>query len=159
ARSGPAGRPAESGTRSPASFPRAGPGRRIDPARTRSLHRGSTGDRHGAAAMPTEGERIQALGDFLRESFALHPLGQFLVTKGYADVADAVHTDVGWNPYAFEVVQELGRRGLIDAAFFDRLAQERPARAAEIQSLKGSWLVEGKTGASPSGRTTQPCNL
>jgi tetratricopeptide (TPR) repeat protein len=109
--------------------------------------------------MPTEGERIQALGDFLREAFALRQLEQFLVTKGYADVADAVHTEVSLDQYAFAVVQELTRRGLIDAAFFERLEQERPARAAEIRRLEGAWLGAGKAGAPPSGRTTRPCNL
>ena len=43
---------------------------------------------------------------------------------------------------ALEVVDELRRRGLIDADFFERLIEERPNEAQLVRDLQSRWLVD-----------------
>ena len=64
----------------------------------------------------------------------------FLKLNEYAEVANAVNKNVGSNEYCFAVVQALDQRGLIDAKFLDRLAEQRPAKVAQIKSLEQFWL-------------------
>jgi hypothetical protein len=95
--------------------------------------------------MATEGEKIEALSGFLRESFGLRDLERFLVVKGYGEVADALDQAAGMAPYSFNVVRELRRRGLIDIRFFDLLKNERPAKEERIKGLEAIWLAEDRT--------------
>lgn len=51
---------------------------------------------------------------------------------------------------AFEAVDELRRRGLIDVEFFDRLIEERPDYDARIKQIQSEWLIDINTwGESP----------
>jgi hypothetical protein len=102
--------------------------------------------------MATEGERIEVLSNFLRESFQLHDLERFLVTKGYGEVADAVDRAVGMDQYSFDVVRELRRRGLIKAGFFNHLKNERPALEGQVKGIQAAWSDQdqGRSKASLS---------
>lgn len=50
---------------------------------------------------------------------------------------------------AFEAVDELRRRGLIDLDFFERLIEERPDYAARIKQIRSEWLVDINTWGEP----------
>lgn len=79
----------------------------------------------------------------LRRWIRLGPDGQELVAAlpaGHASL-DALAT---------AAVAELDRRGRVDAAFFERLARERPGRREEIRRAQRAWR-RGKT--TPSFRT------
>lgn len=43
---------------------------------------------------------------------------------------------------AFEAVDELRRRGQINAELFDRLTEERPDYAARIKQIRNEWLID-----------------
>lgn len=43
---------------------------------------------------------------------------------------------------AFEAVDELRRRGLIDADFFERLVEENPGEVSRIRELEKQWLID-----------------
>jgi hypothetical protein len=101
--------------------------------------------RGASSARATGGEKYQRLCDFFRGSFNPGELDIFLRLKGFAAVAEAVNKNVAGATYFFEVVQALDRRGSIDAAFFDHLTKERPAKATQIEVSRssGSILVPG----------------
>jgi tetratricopeptide (TPR) repeat protein len=114
--------------------------------------------------MATQGDkdrglRNRGLRDFLKDSFRPAELEMFLRLNGFAQVADAVNPNVGGVEYSFAVVRALDQRNWVDAEFFDRLAEERPAKDVEIRRLQRTWLGEGPEGPGGSGRPTRPCNL
>jgi hypothetical protein len=103
-----------------------------------------------SVAMATEGEKIEALTRLLQESFKVRHLHRLLVTKGYKEVADAVHEAVGMDQYSYEVVCELHRRGQINAQFFKNLKNERPDKEKKITDIEAAWLHEDETPSKPS---------
>jgi hypothetical protein len=94
--------------------------------------------------MVTQGERYRRLRDFFMGSFRPADFQEFLMFQGgeFEEVVRAVNPNVAEAEYFFEVVGELNRRGLIDTEFFNHLAEERPAKRAQIKSLAESWLDE-----------------
>jgi tetratricopeptide (TPR) repeat protein len=101
--------------------------------------------------MALEGERLREVCKFFEESFRSPELYQFLVVNQYQAVAAAVNRSVGDKPYVFDVVQALDQRGLITAELFTHLAEEFPAKRAEITRLADFCL-------NPGG-PTKPHNL
>jgi hypothetical protein len=57
---------------------------------------------------------------------------------------------------AFEAVDELRRRGLIDADFFERLVEENPSEAQRIRELQSRWLVDVEEWAAIPPSEQQP---
>jgi hypothetical protein len=57
---------------------------------------------------------------------------------------------------AFEAVDELRRRGLIDADFFERLIEENPSEARRIRKLQSRWLVDVEEWAATPSSEQQP---
>jgi hypothetical protein len=57
---------------------------------------------------------------------------------------------------AFEAVDELRRRGLIDADFFERLIEENPSEAQRIRELQSRWLVDVEEWAAIPSSEQQP---
>jgi tetratricopeptide (TPR) repeat protein len=90
--------------------------------------------------MATAGEKYERLRDFLLESFDASAFESFLVLKDYREVAEAVNRYVGREQYFFNVIDALDQRGWIDAEFFERLKNERPAKLNRIENLKSIWL-------------------
>src|SRR5262249_53107587 len=78
----------------------------------------------------------------LRGSFKPSEFERFLKLRGFAEVAEAVSQHAGVAEYFSDVVEALDHRGRIDAEFFDRLAEERPAKEAQVKSLETFWLAE-----------------
>jgi hypothetical protein len=109
-----------------------------------------------SSAMAPQGEKYQRLHDFLMGSFLPADFQMFLMFQGgeFAGVARAANINVGEAQYFFDVVQRLGRGGLIHGEFFDRLAKELPAKAAGIESLRERWLVEDQPDPKPPGGPT-----
>jgi tetratricopeptide (TPR) repeat protein len=94
--------------------------------------------------MSNQGDRSTRLFAFLLESFSKDEMESFLVLKGLKPVADMVDKGVPATTYFFDVVQALDRQGLIDDEFFSSLAEERPAKAAQLEKLKESWHETNK---------------
>ncbi len=88
--------------------------------------------------MPAQVERIQEFRDFLMDAFDIKDFHQFLVLSGYKEVADTLNRDVGKSEYFFCVAEEMDKRGLIDARFFELVRQERQTRNSEITALERS---------------------
>jgi hypothetical protein len=101
--------------------------------------------------MAARGEQIRGLRDFFTDSFRASELEMFLIENGYGEVTAAVNPNAGGAAYGFNVVQELDRRGLIDAEFFERLRQERPRKQAEIDAVRALWLGASQAAATASG--------
>jgi hypothetical protein len=57
---------------------------------------------------------------------------------------------------ALEAVDELRRRGLIDADFFERLKEERPQYAERIGQLQSEWLVDINSWSEPPSPEMEP---
>ena len=57
------------------------------------------------------------------------------------EIADLVAPGAAVN-VVFDAVQALDRRGLVDAAFFDRLVAERKRREADIRAVQAAWSAE-----------------
>jgi hypothetical protein len=115
-----------------------------------------TRDREKGASpeMMPKREQIESLRDLLADSFTRSELQMFLELYGYGDAAESVRLDVSPRRYSFELVQALENRGLIDSDFFDRLARERPHRAALLRRLRESGLA-GDKGDSSAIATTE----
>ena len=94
-------------------------------------------------AARTEGERYGELLDFIKESFEREEFEMFLELKGYADVTESLNESTSGKRYFFDAVKALDRRGLIDGAFFEHLAKERPVKAEQIRKLASSWARGG----------------
>jgi hypothetical protein len=99
----------------------------------------------------TEGRRIEALRDFLRDSFRRSQLEQFLTIEGYSDVVRVVGSHEDMTKYAYDVVVELHQQGRIDPVFFDCLARARPGKRPEIERLRNIWLDGNPTDLKPPG--------
>jgi HEAT repeat protein len=108
----------------------------------------------GSSSAVASQEKIRRLCDFLRSAFRPEELNNFLRLKGFATVAEVVNREIAGAAYFLDVVQVLHHRNLIDAKFFDHLTTERPAKTAQIESLKESWLDEHRAGTKPSGGPT-----
>jgi hypothetical protein len=52
--------------------------------------------------------------------------------------------------FAFEAVDELRRRGLINTDFFERLVEERPDYSARIKQIRSEWLVDNGRWGEPA---------
>jgi tetratricopeptide (TPR) repeat protein len=117
--------------------------------------------REASSAMATEAERDKKLYEFLRASFRPADFQRFLTFQsgGIADVAQAVNPNDGASGYFFKVVEELRRKGLITAEFFDQLREELPGRETEIQSLAAFCLDEAQAAWQGPGSPAKPCNL
>lgn len=85
--------------------------------------------------------RESRLEDLLKAFFGeTESLGRFITTR----ISWALHADLPASVfpltrYAHEVVQLLGRRGLINNALFDALVLERPNRGGEVTAIRGLW--------------------
>jgi hypothetical protein len=108
------------------------------------------------AAMATSGQPIEQLCEFLASAFEKNDLNRFLVFEGYRNVAEGVNRDVSNTEYVFNVVQAMNRQALIDGNFFDRLAEERPAREAEVRRIQQSWQAGNPKDVSISDRHSAP---
>jgi hypothetical protein len=100
--------------------------------------------------MATEGKKYKSLSQFLTQSLDSFELERFLKFNGYGEVAEAVGRNVGGAEYFFVIIEALDRRGWINDAFFERLKQERPAKAERIDELKAVWLGENEALSSMS---------
>ena len=91
------------------------------------------------------GESMRALREWVVRRFTS---GELRMLVRDLD-GEAVDLPVGsmTEEFAFAVLEGLGRRGLIDAGFFDALAQRRPALTAEIAALRRSWQVDASSAA------------
>jgi 3',5'-cyclic AMP phosphodiesterase CpdA len=107
--------------------------------------------------MSTASEKYEKLRDFFRDAFKVSELDMFLKLNGFAEVAGAVNPNAPGIHYVFEVVEAMDRRGLVDAAFFDRLSKERPAKEDQIKIVRRMWIDEVKPSAkSLGGATSSP---
>jgi hypothetical protein len=89
--------------------------------------------------MEMEGERLQRLHDFLKESFHPAEFRRLLTFGGLSDISVSVNTNLGEEQFFFDVIEALDHRSLIDDEFFLRLTKERPKKTAEIEALRESW--------------------
>ncbi|MCY0992129.1 tetratricopeptide repeat protein [Nannocystis sp. ILAH1] len=96
-----------------------------------------------------DGESRRALREWVVRRFTPGEL-QMLVRDLQGDAVDLPVGSMTEHEYAFAVLDGLERRGLIDAGFFDTLAQLRPALTAEIAALRGPWQVDVPSAAGMS---------
>jgi hypothetical protein len=101
--------------------------------------------------MATQGDNSERLYGFLLESFEPKVFERFLYFRVSAQVVRSVNKNSDAETYFFEIVQQLNRRGLINAELFDLLAKELPGKAKEAESLKELWLGEDEPRSEPSG--------
>lgn len=75
------------------------------------------------------------LHELLRECFDESDLRIFLADQYDQDGRDAWDSTTGpWLDRAFDIAEELARRGLVDRTLFERLVRERPRRADDISA-------------------------
>jgi hypothetical protein len=84
----------------------------------------------------TKSQRLKAISDFLTEAFSRSDLVMFMRLRGYEEIADSVNPNAGMAQFCFEVTEALEHTGRIDAQLFDNLVEARPARAAQVNTLR-----------------------
>src|SRR4051812_37952138 len=90
--------------------------------------------------MVSGGSKLQAICDFFTRSFSRFELERVLKFNGYEEAANSVAWDAPIAKSSLRMLEALDRRGLVNAEFFRRLGDERPARKAELEALQGAWL-------------------
>ena len=108
--------------------------------------------------MATTGEKRRKLRDFLKGSFRTDDFDTLLTENDLADVAEAVTEKAASAQYFSDVIEALEHRGLINAGFFELLAEERTGKLAQIKSLAELWGIEIAP-ATNSGKPAQPTPL
>ena len=79
---------------------------------------------------------MKKLYQFLMSAFEPGQFDRFLRRNDYVRVSDNVNPSLAREPYFFEVVEALRRRGLVNAELFAHLREELPDRAGEIDDLE-----------------------
>lgn len=95
--------------------------------------------------------RKEALAALLNELFTTDELLDLLETlpEGRQIVGDLFMADVFKSQMARGAVEELDQRGLLNLAFFARLAELRPARTPEIAAMGGPRVAGGLEAHAP----------
>lgn len=89
--------------------------------------------------------------DLLADLFSVEELRRWLARYGLLDAGDIRTGPTTANEEAPQVVEALGRRGRLKAAFFDAMKTERPDRSGEIELVEVAVL---KQDMEPLGTST-----
>lgn len=99
--------------------------------------------------MTVPGSPLKDLRIFLEGAFRTSQRERFLVGNEQRDVANAADKSAGATDYCFDLVEELKRRDILSAAFFDRLAHERAGHGDRVRALERAVLERPDPDAGP----------
>ncbi|MEL6344982.1 MAG: metallophosphoesterase [Myxococcota bacterium] len=84
------------------------------------------------------------LTDLLLKLFSIPEMRIFVSELPYGfDVINSVTWDKSPNDIVYQMVDSLGRRGMIDRVFFETLISQRPRRVDEVHRVAKMWDIDG----------------